>query len=128
MAGVPRFAKRAVRSAVLSRAAEQLAIRLADQTEQVIDLVLHTRHAAIASAVEVERLRLPNATPRELAERLIQQRTRFVAGSGAVTSIPGAAPGIGSAIGIGTSLADTAVLLYNECALVLAIAAAYGRD
>jgi hypothetical protein len=128
MAGVPRFAKRAVRSAVLSRAAEELAVRLADQTEQVIDLVVQTRHAAIGSAVEVERLRTPNVSSRELAERLIQQRTRFVAGSGAITSLPAAAPGVGSVVGIGTSLADTAVLLYNEVALVLAIAAAYGRD
>jgi hypothetical protein len=125
---VPRIVKRAVKARVLATSAEMLAARLTAQTEHIVQLVVTTRGAAIATAVEVERLQHPGITPRELAELLVRDRTRFVAATGAVTALPGVIPGWGTAVEVGAALADAATLLYNQVALILGIAHAYGRD
>ena len=41
------FAKRAARGKVISKVADELAVRLADQTEQAIELVVRSRAASI---------------------------------------------------------------------------------
>ena len=122
------FAKRAVRGKVLSKAADELAMRLADQTEQAIDTVVRLRASAIQAAVEVERLQNPQLSERELAEHLVHEKTKLVATTGAISALPGAFPGAGSAVEIGAAVADAAVLVYNQVAMVLAVACAYGRD
>src|SRR5689334_21081637 len=91
------FVKTAVRGKVLSKFADELAVRLADQTEQAIDIVARTRGSAVAAMVEVERLRHPQLGRRELAELLIQQRMKLVAASGAISALPSIVPGAGSA-------------------------------
>jgi uncharacterized protein (DUF697 family) len=125
---VPGFAKRAIRGTVVSKLADELAARLADHTEEAIDLVVRTRGAAIQASVEVERLRHPQLTPRELADKLVHEKTKLVAGTGAASALPGAFPGVGSAVEIGAAVADAALLVYNQVAMVLAVACVYGRD
>ncbi len=55
------FAKRAARGKVISKVADELAVRLADQTEQAIELVVRSRAASIQASVEVEALAAPAA-------------------------------------------------------------------
>ena len=55
------FAKRAARGKVISKVVDELAVRLADQTEQAIELVVRSRAASIQAAVEVEALAAPAA-------------------------------------------------------------------
>jgi hypothetical protein len=122
------FVTKRVRRSVVTKVVDELSLRVADQTEQAIDLVARTRGPAIAAMVEVEQLRHPGLSPRELAELLTQQRMKVVAASGAISALPGAIPGAGSVTEIGASLIDGGWLAYNEVTLILAIAAAYGRD
>src|SRR3954470_15709661 len=112
------YVKRAVRGKVFSKAADELPVRLADQTEQAIDLVARTRGPAIAAMVEVERLRHPGLPPRALAELLTQQRMKIVAASGAISALPGVVPGAGTSAEIAAALIDAGWLVYNEVTLI----------
>src|SRR5262245_56535355 len=122
------FATRAVRGKLISRGAEELSVRLADQTEQLLDVLVRTRAPAILSDVEVERLLHPELDQRMFAHHLIQRRTRLVVGSGVVSAVPGAWPGLGSATQMGTALFDAGFVIYQQIALILALTHAYGRD
>src|SRR5262245_61994277 len=122
------FAKRAVRGKVLSKVADELAMRLADQTEQAIDTVIRVRASAIQAAVEVDRLQNPQLSDRELADRIVHEKTRLTAITGAISALPGALPGAGTSVEIGASLSDAAVLVYNQVAMIMGVAASYGRD
>src|SRR6185312_11329118 len=113
------FAKRAARGKVISKVVDELAVRLADQTEQAIELVVRSRAAAIQAAVEVERLQNPQLSGRELAEHLIQERTRLAAVGGAVSAIPGALPGAGTAVEVAAAIADSAALVYNQVTMIM---------
>src|SRR3954447_17576593 len=122
------FAKRAVRGKVLGKAVDELAMRLADETEQAIDVVIRLRAPAIHTAVEVERLQNPQLSDRELAERMVVEKTRLVATTGALSALPGAIPGGGAAVEIAAAVADAGVLIYNQVSLIVAVSSAYGRD
>ena len=83
---------------------------------------------AVRAGVEVVRLQNPDATPNDVARIIVYQRSKLSAIAGAVSALPGAFPGVGTATEIGASLADVALLVYAQVALVMAVAAAYDHD
>jgi hypothetical protein len=111
--------------AVSGRVVEELSVRLAGATEAAIDEIVRRRSDAIRAAVEVERLRHPDASPQDIARLLMYRRSKGSAIGGAISALPGAFPGVGTAAEIGAGLADAAALVYVQVALVLAIAAAF---
>jgi hypothetical protein len=110
------------------RAVDELAGRLSGVTELAIDEIVRLRADAVRAGVEVVRLQHPGATPNDVARIIVYQRSKLSAIAGAVSALPGAFPGVGTATEIGASLADTALLVYAEVALVMAVAAAYDHD
>ncbi len=82
---------------VTSRVVDDMAVRLAGATEHAIDEIVRRRSDAIRVAVEVERLRHPDVAPRDLARLIVYQRAKLSAVAGAVSSLPGAFPGVGTA-------------------------------
>jgi hypothetical protein len=114
--------------AVSSRLVDELSVRLAGATEQAIEEIVRRRSHAIKAAVEVERLRHPDATPKDIARLLMYRRSKGSAIGGAVSALPGAFPGVGTATEIGAGLADAVALVYTQVALVLAVAAAFDHD
>ena len=113
---------------VSSRVVDELSVRLAGATESAIDEIVRRRSDAIKTAVEVERLRHPDVAPRDLARMIVYQRSKLSAVAGAVSSLPGAFPGVGTAAEIGAGLADTVALVYSQVALILAVATAFDHD
>jgi hypothetical protein len=113
---------------VSGRVVDELSVRLAGATEQAIDEIVRRRGDAIKTAVEVVRLRHTDATPNDVARMLVYQRSKLSAIAGAVSALPGAFPGVGTATEIGAGLADAVALVYTQVALVMAVAAAYDHD
>jgi hypothetical protein len=113
---------------VSGRVVEELSVRLAGATEAAIDEIVRRRGDAIRTAVEVVGLRHPDATPNDVARLLVYQRSKLSAVTGAVSSLPGAFPGVGTAAEIGAGLADAVALVYSQVALVMAVAAAFDHD
>ena len=113
---------------VTGRVVDELAARLAGATEAAIDEIVRRRGDAVRTAVEVVRLRHPDATPDDVARLLVYQRSKLSAITGAVSALPGAFPGVGTATEIGAGLADAVALVYTQVALVMAVAAAYDHD
>jgi hypothetical protein len=113
---------------ISGRIVEELSVHLVGATEHAIDEIVRLRGHAISSAVGAERLLNPAATPRDIARIMVYQRSRLSALTGAISALPGAFPGVGTATEIGTGLADALALVYSEVALVLAVAAAYDHD
>ena len=70
----------------------------------------------------------PDAAPKDVARLLVYQRSKLSAIGGAVSSLPGAFPGVGTAAEVGAGLADTVALVYTQVALILAVAAAFDHD
>ncbi len=113
---------------VSSKLVEELAGRLAGATETAIDEIVRRRSDTIRRAVEVERLKHPEASPQDLARLIMYHRCKVSAAGGAVSALPGAFPGVGTAAEIGVGLADAVALVYAQVALVIAIAAAFDHD
>jgi hypothetical protein len=113
---------------VTGRVVEELSVRLAGATEAAIDEIVRRRGDAIRTAVEVVRLRHADATPDDVARLLVYQRSKLAAITGAVSALPGAFPGIGTATEIGAGLADAVALVYSQVALIMAVAAAFDHD
>jgi hypothetical protein len=114
--------------AVSGRVVDELSVRLAGATEQAIEEIVRRRSDAIRRAVEAERLLHPGATPGDIARILVYQRSKLSAIGGAVSALPGAFPGVGTATEVGAGLADMVALVYTQVALVLAVAAAFDHD
>jgi hypothetical protein len=114
--------------AVSGRVVDELSVRLAGATEHAIEEIVRRRSDAIRRAVEAERLLHPDATPGDIARILVYQRSKVSAIGGAVSSLPGAFPGVGTATEVGAGLADMVALVYTQVALVLAVAAAFDHD
>jgi hypothetical protein len=110
------------------RVAEALSVHLAGATDMAIEEIVRRRGQSIKNSVEDERVLHPEFTPTDLARSLVYQRSNVSAIAGAVSSLPGAFPGIGSGAEIGAALADTAALIYSQVALTLAVAAAFDHD
>jgi hypothetical protein len=117
-----------VTRAVSGRVVDELSVRLAGATEHAIEEVVRRRSEAIRRAVEAERLLHPDATPGDIARILVYQRSKVSAIGGAVSALPGAFPGVGTAAEVGAGLADMVALVYTQVALVLAVAAAFDHD
>jgi hypothetical protein len=113
---------------VSSRIVDELSVRLSSATEHAIEEIVRRRGDAIAAAVEVVRLQHPDASPKDVARLLVYQRSKLSAIAGAVSALPGAFPGVGTAAELGAGLADAVALVYNQVALVLAVAAAFDHD
>jgi hypothetical protein len=122
------FAKRAAKGKLISKVVDEVAMRLSDQTEQAIELVVRTRASAIQAAVEVEALRNPQLSGRELAEHIVHEKTKLAAIGGAVTALPGALPGAGTTVELAAAIADSAALVYNQVTMIMAVAFCYDRD
>ena len=114
--------------AVSGRVVDELSVRLASATEAAIEQIVRRRSDAIKTAVEVVQLRHPEATPNDVARLIVYQRSKLSAIAGAVSSLPGAFPGVGTATEIGAGLADAVALVYTQVALVVAVAAAFDHD
>jgi hypothetical protein len=112
----------------LGRAADELAERLADQTEAAIDTAVRVRAPSLAAGVEVERLLYPDLELDLFLAHLVRRRAKLSAAIGAVTAAPAVFPGVGTAVALGASLADAGVTLYNEVALIVELYAASGRS
>jgi len=117
-----------VTRAVSGRVVDELAVRLSGATEHAIEEIVRRRSDAIGRAVEAERLLHPGATPSDIARILVYQRSKVSAIGGAVSALPGAFPGVGTATEIGAGLADMVTLVYTQVALVLAVAASFDHD
>jgi hypothetical protein len=111
----------------VGRAADELAERLADQTEAAIDTAVRLRAPSLAAGVEVERLLYPDLELDLFLAHLVRRRAKLSAALGAVTAAPAVFPGIGTAVALGASLADAGATLYCEVALIVELCAAVGR-
>lgn len=83
----------------------------------------------VRKSVAKLRRRHPQLSNRELCELIVKNKSRWCAGSGAVTSLPGVVPGLGTLVAVfgGTALDVTAVS-YFMTEMILQMAAVYGRD
>jgi hypothetical protein len=111
----------------LGRAADELAERLADQTEAAIDTAVRLRAASLAAGVEIERRLYPDLEPDLFLAHLVRRRAKLSAAVGAITAAPAVLPGAGTVVAIGSSLADSGAMLYSEVALIVELCAAVGR-
>jgi SpoU rRNA methylase family enzyme len=111
----------------IGRAADELAERLADQTEQAIDVAVRLRAPALAAGVEIERRLYPDLAHDLFLAHLVRRRAKLSAAVGAVTAVPAVLPGVGTIVAIGSSLADAGAVLYSEVALIVELSAATGR-
>jgi SpoU rRNA methylase family enzyme len=121
------FVGRMATKTAIGRAADELAERLADQTEQAIDTAVRLRAPALAAGVEIERRLYPGLAPDLFLAHLVRRRAKLSAAVGAVTAVPAVLPGAGTFIAIGSSLADAGAVLYSEVALIVELSAATGR-
>jgi hypothetical protein len=121
------FVGRMATRTAIGRAADELAERLADQTEQAIDRAVRVRAPSLAAGVEIERRLYPDLADDLFLAHLVRRRAKVAAAFGAVSAAPAAIPGTGTVIGIGSSLADAGAALYGEVALIVELAAATGH-
>jgi GAF domain-containing protein len=122
------FVGRMATKSALGRAADELAERLADQTEAAIDTAVRLRAPALAAGVEVERLLYPDLELDLFLAHLVRRRAKLSATIGAVTAAPAVFPGVGTAVALGSSVADAGATLYSEVALIVELCAAVGRS
>ena len=121
------FVGRMAAKSAFGRAADELADRLADQTEAAIDTAVRLRAPSLAAGVEVERLLYPDLELDLFLAHLVRRRAKLSATIGAVTAAPAVFPGVGTAVALGASMADAAATLYSEVALIVELCAAAGR-
>jgi hypothetical protein len=121
------FVGRMAAKTAIGRAADELAERLADQTEAAIDTAVRLRAPSLAAGVEVERLLYPDLAPDLFLAHLVRRRAKLSATIGAVTAAPAVFPGVGTAVALGASVADAGATLYGEVAMIVELAAATGR-
>ncbi|HET7421184.1 MAG TPA: hypothetical protein VFL27_12455 [Candidatus Dormibacteraeota bacterium] len=89
---------------------------------------VHGREPAILAKVGQLRATHPVATNEELARLLIRSTRRRVAGTGAVSGAAAIAPGLGTALALGTVTSQALYALEQEIELVLGVATIYGHD
>ena len=71
----------------------------------------------------------PELTKRQLGDLIIARKSRWCAGCGVITSLPGSFPGLGTLLAIlgGTAL-DVIGLMYFMAEMIMELALLYGRD
>ncbi|TMD40595.1 MAG: hypothetical protein E6I81_06015 [Chloroflexi bacterium] len=93
-----------------------------------LDSAVKTREPAIRGKVERLRNTHPAHTSDQLARELIRSTRRRVAATGALSGAASIAPGLGTALAIGTVTSQTLYALEQEVELVLGIAMVYGHE
>jgi hypothetical protein len=121
------FVGRMAARTAIARVADELAERLADQTEVAIETAVRLRARSLAAGVEVERLLYPDLAEDLFLVHLVRRRAKLSGLVGAITAVPSTFPGAGTAVALGSSLADSAAMLYSEVALIVELCAASGR-
>jgi hypothetical protein len=121
------FVGRMAARTAIARVADELAERLSDQTEVAIETAVRLRARSLAAGVEVERLLYPDLADDLFLVHLVRRRAKLSGIVGAVTALPSTFPGAGTAVALGSSLADSAAMLYSEVALIVELCAASGR-
>lgn len=105
--------------------------RLPPQLRAVLSTLTHAvqaREPAVRSKVAQLRAAHPHFTSDQLARELIRSTRRRVAATGAVSGAVSIAPGLGTALAVGTITSQTLYALEQEVELVLAIAMIYGHE
>src|SRR5947209_11666117 len=87
-----------------------------------------SREPAIQAKVDRLRATRPQLTSDQLARELIRSTRRRVAATGALSGAASIAPGLGTALAIGTVTSQTLYALEQEVELVLGIAMVYGHE
>ncbi|HVH62858.1 MAG TPA: hypothetical protein VNA65_04580 [Candidatus Dormibacteraeota bacterium] len=95
---------------------------------RALDRAVIAREPAIRSNVESLRIAHPLYTRDQLALKLIRSTRRRVAGTGALSGAISIAPGLGTALAIGTVTSQTLYAMEQEIELVLGIAMIYGHE
>lgn len=93
-----------------------------------LDRAVGAREPAIRAKVESLRAAYPLYTSDQLALKLIRSTRRRVASMGALSGAVSIAPGLGTALAIGTVTSQTLYALEQEIELVLGIAMIYGHE
>ena len=106
-----------------------------DELPPQVRAVLRSLTGAVASRepaiqAKVDRLRAtrPQLTNDQLARLLIRSTRRRVAATGALSGAAAIAPGLGTALAIGTITSQTLYALEQEVELVLGVAMVYGHE
>jgi hypothetical protein len=87
-----------------------------------------SREPAIRATVEHLLVTHPGHTSEQLARELIRSTRRRVAATGALSGAASIAPGLGTALAIGTITSQAVYALEQEVELVLGIAMVYGHE
>ena len=93
-----------------------------------LDQAMKSREPAIRSKVHQLRAAHPTFTNDQLALALIRSTRRRVAATGAISGAASIAPGLGTALAIGTVTSPTIYALEQEVELVLGIAMIFGHE
>ena len=93
-----------------------------------LDQAVKTREPVIRIKVQHLRATHPFDTNDQLARLLIRSTRRRVAATGALSGAAAIAPGLGTALAIGTITSQTLYALEQEIELVLSVAMVYGHD
>lgn len=71
----------------------------------------------------------PDKVRRDLCDMVIAKKSRWCAGSGVITSLPGNFPGLGTLLAfLGGTAFDVMVLMYFISEMIMEMALIYGRD
>lgn len=89
---------------------------------------VQSREPAIRSRVELLRATHPHHTSDQLARELIRSTRRRVATTGALSGAVAIAPGLGTALAVGTVTTQAVYALEQEVELVLGIAIIFGHE
>ena len=104
---------------------------LPPQLRSVLGALAHavsSREPAIRSRIDQLRTDHPNYNNQELALNLIRSTRRRVAATGALSGAVSIAPGLGTALAIGTVTSQTIFALEQEVELVMGIAMIFGHE
>lgn len=93
-----------------------------------LERAVQAREPSIRARIEALRALQPASTNDQLATSLIRTTRRRVATTGAVSGAAAIAPGIGTALALGTVTSQTVFALEQEVELVLGIAMIYGHE
>jgi hypothetical protein len=105
--------------------------RLPPQLRSVLGALAHavsTREPAIQARIELLRMEHPDFDNHQLALDLIRSTRRRVAATGALSGAVSIAPGLGTALAIGTITSQTIFALEQEVELVMGIAMIFGHE
>jgi len=104
---------------------------LPPQLRSVLGILTHAvsgREPAIRERIELLRTNHPNYNNHQLAQDLIRSTRRRVAATGALSGAVSIAPGLGTALAIGTVTSQTIFALEQEVELVMGIAMIFGHE